>query len=246
MYKLKNSKSMKKLVTIYTLFGLVVCILLCSCKNDKSSKNDKSDLSFAGITIGQDFPDSLKNNNRFKYYEHSSEAPSYDGSIPFSLPNYPNAVLDVAVTTDLDGKEVTSIEIVPSNDEASDLYDMLKSKYGIPTSNYGDADCSLNLLINNMYEDLGYSEYNCKTDITGTRVIAQWEPISSKSIIRMIARTLHFPNNSYSQRLHTYIWFQYINLNKFTSVQAAAERKAINKKREDYRKQNQKAMNQDF
>lgn len=236
---------MKKFVTICTSIGLVVCSLLWSCKNEKSSENEKSDLSFAGITIGQDFPDSLKNDDGLKYYDNGLGFPFYEGSRAFSLPKNPNAVLHIVATTDLDGKEVTSIQISLNNDEASDFYDMLKSKYGIPTSNYGDADCSLYRLTNSMYENLGYSEYNYKIDISGTYVMALWKPISTKSIIRMIADIYHFPSH-YNPEISTYIRFQYINLNKFESVQAAAEKRTMDKKREDYRKQNQKSMNQDF
>lgn len=230
---------MKKFLTISLLVSIIMCLFF-SCMNEKSrSKN----LSFAGITIGQDFPDSLKNDNRFEYYE--SIPPFYEGSTIFSLPNYPNAEIHVVASTDLDGKEVTSIQISPNNEQASDFYNMLKSKYGIPASNYGDADCSLQHLIHSMYDKLGYDEYNCKIDISGTYVMAIWEPMSTQSIIRMIADIYHFPDR-FNPKIDIFIRFQYINLDRFETVKANAERKALNKKRDDYCKKNQQTMSQDF
>lgn len=231
---------MNKSFAIFSIVSLIMCVILFSCMNEKSRNMD---LSFAGITIGQDFPDSLKNGNQFEYYE--STPPFYEGSRSFSLPNYPNAKIHVVASTDLNGKEVTSIQISPNNEQASDFYNMLKSKYGIPTSDYGDADCSLQYLIHNMYDNLGFSEYDCRRDISGTYVMAIWEPISTQSIIRMIADVYHFPDR-FNPKIDIFLRFQYINLDRFETIKTSAERKALDKKRDDYRKQNQQTMNQDF
>ncbi|MCM1301907.1 MAG: hypothetical protein NC226_09315 [Bacteroides cellulosilyticus] len=202
------------------------------------------DLSFAGITIGEEFPDSLKNNDSFEFYEH--DIPFYEGDVIFNLPSTPNNKLHVVATTDLDGKKVTCISLPAMTfSEASDFFNMLKSKYGLPSSDYGDTDCSLTILLDRTYKKLGYNDYDCKIDITGDRILAMWKPASYQSVILMIANTYHFPSK-FRPRLDTFIGFRYVNIDRFNAVKREAERNRVNKDRADYRLQNSKSMNQDF
>lgn len=228
---------MKVLSAISIIF---VCVLLSSCSS--SSSCSMGDLSFAGITIGKEFPDSLKNNGNFIYSD--KRIPYYDGYVLFNLPNTPEAKIGVVATTDLEGV-VVGIDIYQHLEEASDFYDMLKSKYGLPDSDFGNTDCSLQHLISKFYEQLGYKYYDyTNADISGERVLGTWKPLGFESIIVMIADT--YCSMDYGATPNTSISFKYVDVDKYTAAQKAAERRNELMKREEYRKENSQSMNQDF
>lgn len=222
-------------------FFAILAMVLTAC-----SQANPPDLSFAGITMGKEFPDSLKTTGHFEYYDNN--VPFYEGSVIFDLPNFPKKELHVVATTDLQNKEVTCIQLTMFMPEASDFYNMLKSKYGLPSSDFGDTDCSLQTLINRVYEQLGYKSYayfgECP-NISGTRVLAVWEPASYKSAILLITDTYH-SQSSYNSQLDTFVRFKYINVKKSEAVEKEVQKIHDNKQRDDYRKDNAESMSQDF
>lgn len=227
---------MKKLIFIL----LLIPIILVSCSKHQ---NKSLDLSFAGITIGETFPDSLKENGSFKF--DGASIPYYEGKVMFALPSNPNKDLSIVAATDTDDK-VISIQIGNMNLlESSDFFNMLKSRYGLPKSDYSDTDCSLQALLDNIYKQLGYTPYDCEVDISGNRVIASWELPLYPSDILMIANIYHNPY-SYKPQLWTYVWFKYVNVDKYNKAERRVEQKRVNSNRDEYRKKNQDIMNQDF
>lgn len=227
---------MRKIVFLWSILS----IIFISCDNSKSKP---SNLSFVGITIGEEFPDSLKDIFEFKDYD----IPRYEGLVHFDLPNYPNTSLWVAAATDLEGKEVTCIHISNMDiDQAGDFFEMLKSKYGLPVSDYGNPDVNLKKFLNNLYSDLGYSYYNDKIDVSGNRVLVKWSSVKANSDIVMIGNTYHFPQRYQVSEPETSIYFQYIDKKKFDSIEEQAENNKLNRKREEYKKNNAKTMKQDF
>lgn len=210
--------------------------LLFSCSQDNSKPKD---LSFGGITIGEVFPDSLKNS-----FVHSPELgiPTYEGGIKFDFPSAPKSDVFITAATESATDEVICIDILMEADtKAYDFYDMLNSKYGLPTSKYGDTDCSLQYFLNRLYKDLGYDQYSCQTDITGRRVLAEWTNTGCVSSIMMIADTYHLKDE-----LSTFITFRYVDKERLDIAQQEADKKSKDRRRNDYRQNNQETMNQDF
>ena len=207
------------------------------------SKEDKPNLSFAGITIGKEFPDSLKS----KYEYLNTAIPQYEGKISFNLPNHSYANVSVVAATDLNGEEVICIQIGNLNiEQSSDFFEMLKSKYGLPKSQYGNTDVKLDRLIANIFSDLGYSYYNEDVDVSGDRELAVWRSVLGNTDIVMIGNTYHTPHSYSNNKPWTYVYFMYIDQEKFLATQRQSESNKITKKREEYRKNNSKYMNQDF
>lgn len=227
---------MNKLIFVSILF---ISIFPTSCSNHQIKS---SDLSFAGITIGETFPDSLKNSGLFRF--DGDDMPYYEGKTIFALPSNPNRDISIVAATN-ENDEVVSIQIGNMNfSESSDFFNMLKSKYGIPMSEYGDADRSLNSFLDNIYKQLGYTQYG-NIDISGKRVIAIWKSPLKRADILMIADTFHEPDD-FNPKLWTYVWFKYVDVEECNRVERMAENNRINKSRNDYRKKNQDLMNQDF
>lgn len=227
---------MKNLFIIYILF--IFCI---SCNN--KNVDNEPDLSFAGITIGKEFPDSLK--PKYKFWD--TDIPQYEGLSPFDLPNNPNTSLSVIAVTDLKGEEVICIGIGGMNIEQSgEFFEMLKSKYGLPTSDYGNPDVKLDRFLYNIFSDLGYTYYNDDVDVSGDRILAVWKSVVGNSDIMMIGNTYHYPKDYRDNKPWTYVYFQYIDKDKYYTTQQQSEKNKINKKRENYRKNNSQYMNQDF
>lgn len=225
---------------ILAIFTISLLGLSLSCSKDKTKQKD---LSFGGITIGEVFPDSLKNS--FKFYPEL-DVPTYEGGIKFDFPNEPKADISIITAIDPSDDEVISIDIfMEESVKAYDFYNMLKSKYGLPISDYGDTDCSLQYFIHRLYTDLGYERYSKQPDISGRRVLAEWTNTGHASNIMMISDTYHFPDE-YNPKLSTYITFRYVNKSRLNRVQEEAEQKSKERKRNNYRQNNRGAMNQDF
>lgn len=227
---------MKNLCII--LFLTIFCV---SC--NESTYKKTQNLSFAGITLGEEFPDSLK--QKFKFL--GTDIPQYEGVIPFNLPNHPNTNLDVVAATDLNGDEVICIQIGNMNIEQSgEFFEMLKSKYGLPKSDYGNPDVKLERFLYNIFSDLGYTYYNDDVDVSGDRILAVWKSVLGNSDIMMIGNTYHSPKDYRDNKPWTYVYFQYIDMDKYYTTQQQSEKNKINQKREKYRKNNSQYMNQDF
>ena len=225
---------MNKVLTI-----LMLAVLMISC-----GEQDKiPDLSFSGIAIGEPFPDSLKNNGSFRF--SSDGIPYYEGKIKFKLPSNPDRDLSVVAAIN-ENKEVISIQIGNMTlAESSDFFDMLKSKYGLPISDYGDTDYRLQTLLDRIYKQLGYTPYDCDVDISGHRVIAVWKSPLHRADILMIADTYHYPYE-FEPELNSFVWFKYVDEEEFIKAENRAERDRLNKSRNDYRDKNKGIMNQDF
>lgn len=234
---------MKKINLTAVITNMILSLLLVSCFNHSSNSAIPNDLSFAGITIGQEFPDSLKGS--FKYYNVSGILPGYEGIPKFSLPNYPKPEMYVVASTDVEEKEVVCITIMINDlKQACDFYNMLKSKYGLPTSSYGNTDCTLQRLLCNVYEQLGLYN-NQETDISGSRVIATWRSTGYPSDIVLKARTYHYPYSVDSDPT-THFEFYYVNIAKHTQELKKVEARKNNEKREEYKNDNLETMGQDF
>ena len=183
-------------ITLITAFF----VSACSGKSDESG-----DLSFAGITIGKAFPDSLK--KTFESYEYPG--PSYSGSVPFTFPKNKTTKLSIDANCNMDGSEVICISVYLYDfGEAIDMYNMLRSRYGIPTSDYGNADCSLQNLMHKVYEQLGYYGMD-EVNVSGDRIIASWSPAGYIADILFIANT--YQSNSYGSGPNTHYTFRYVN-----------------------------------
>lgn len=226
------------------IFALLA-VLVCLC-NSCTTKPKSLGLSFAGITIGEMFPDSLKGSYEFLDYD----IPQYEGTIVFNLPNHHIPNLNVVAATDLQDKEVILIQIGAMYlEQAEDFYEMLKSKYGLPISSYGNTDVTLSRFIDNIFENLGYDYYVNDIDVSGDRVLAEWNSVKGNSDILMIGETFHFPEK-YSiddrNKPRTFITFKYIDKNKWYSTIRQSKENKRNKTREEYRQNNSEYMNQDF
>lgn len=220
------------------LFLLAIIFIVSAC-----NKEDSPNLSFAGITIGKEFPDSLKS----KYEYLNTAIPQYEGKILFNLPNHSDVNVSVVAATDLNEEEVICIQIGNLNiEQSSDFFEMLKSKYGLPKSQYGNTDVKLDRLIANIFSDLGYSYYNEDVDVSGDRVLAVWKSVLGNTDIIMIGKTYHSPHSYSNNKPWTYVYFKYVDQEKFIAAQKQSESNKISKKREEYRKNNSKYMNQDF
>lgn len=240
---MKNRLNFRKLFMVIFAISLSIFLSspLTSCSNARETKGD---LSFGGITIGKSFPDSLKADSLFKFF-NEYDVPFYEGALSFSLPKNKKTKFHVVATTNLENTEVTCIEITPTELEAWDLYDMLKSKYGLPISDFGDTDCSLQYLMSHVYKQLGYSAYETTPDISGTYILAEWNPSGYTSKILLIADIYHFPSE-YNPKISTYLRLKYINPTRVEEVDKQAKSKKQNSKRDSYKKTNSEVMNQDF
>lgn len=220
---------------------LILCISCISCNNGDIYKEDN--LSFSGITMGQEFPDSLKSSFEFS----NEDIPYYEGHIPFEFPNSGNANLSVVAVTNMEGTEVICIQIGNMDlEQSEDFYDMLKSKYGLPVSEYGSTDIKLKKMLNNIFEDLGYKYYGDKVDVSGKRVLAVWYSVKGNTDIIMIGNTYHSPNSYSDNEPWTYVWFKYIDRDKMSLVKRQSENNRIKRERDYYKKKNSKFMEQDF
>lgn len=241
---------------INTFSVAIMCIMMMigisSCGN--SSSSGPKDLSFGGITLGEDFPDSLKLSGKFK--RQDGVLPYYEGLVRFKLPHSKSDSLGVEASTSLDGDEVVCITIGPyeckgNMDEANDLYEMLKSKYGKPLSDYTGSEYRFDSFLRQVYKQLGYStsydSYNTDTDISGNRVLAEWHPIGFPSKILVIVETFYFKNGYYSDPdVSSFVSFRYINEEKFADVMRQKKAREDHKERDSYRRKNKEVMNQDF
>ena len=223
----------------YCHFVFLVIFALLGC----SKAENISNLSFAGITIGKEFPDSLK--NTFEFLD--TDIPQFEGKVIFALPNCSDANLNVVAATDLVKKEVVCIQIGNMNiEQSSEFFEMLKSKYGLPISRYGRTDIKLERLLANIFSDLGYSYYNDNVDLTGNRELAVWKSVLGNTDIVMIGETYHDPKSYRDNKPWTYVYFLYVDQDKFSTTQKDAETKRINNKRSQYKEKNPQYMNQDF
>ena len=223
--------------------------LLFGCSHETSRKKPK-DLSFGGITIGEVFPDSLKGS-----FRHCPELdlPTYEGGVDFKFPSTEKKGVSVIAVTDPDGGEVMCIDVMMLEAQAYDFYNMLKSKYGLPSSRYGHTDSGLHYFLKKVYEELGYEPYSRHPNISGRRALAEWIIPEYMSTIMMIADIYHRPKDRYRLRIgestseiETYITFRYVNKGRLNRVEREAEEKAKEARRNSYRQNNQEAMNQDF
>lgn len=231
---------------------IIISMSLSSC--GKSGSSEPKDLSFGGITLGEEFPDSLKSNGKFEHLD--GILPYYEGLVKFKLPHSKSDSISVEASTSLDGKEVICITIGPYEsksglDEANDLFEMLKSKYGKPISDYEGSEYRLDSFLRNVYKQLGYStsydSYNTDVDISGNRVLAEWNPKGSHSRILLIAQTFYFKKSYYDNPdVSTFLSFRYLNENKFNDAMRQKEARDENKSRDSYRQKNKEVMNQDF
>lgn len=231
-----------KNITKY-IFGVIfIFTIFCALSSCKNTREESGDLSFAGITIGKSFPDSLKAN-----FEYSSDGvPFYEGRICFKLPSEVKDNLSVVAATDLNEGKVHTIQIGNlNNDEAGEFYDMLKTKYGLPKSQFGDTDCRLQNFLYKVYKQLGYEPYEKYPDITGDYILAEWHPMPYKSTIYMIANIFHRPGD-YKEEIWTYVFFKYVDEAEYRKVEKDSENRRLNRNRENYWKQNSESMNQDF
>ena len=235
-----------------TIIFIMMFVGLSSC--GKSGSSEPKDLSFGGITLGEEFPNSLKNSGRFKHLD--GILPYYEGLVKFKLPHSKSDSISVEASTNLDGKEVICITIGPYEDksgmnEANDLFEMLKSKYGKPISAYAGSEYRLDSFLSSVYKQLGYStsydSYNTDVDISGNRVLAEWNPKGGNSKILLIAQTFYFKNSYYSDPdVSTFFSVRYLNENKFNEAMRQKEARDENKSRDSYRQRNKEVMNQDF
>lgn len=168
--------------------------LMFGCSQEKSVPQENpagqesqaaKDLSFGGIGIGEAFPESLKAS-----FEYCSEQdiPTYEGGVAFSFPSEPETIVPVTAGIDPEGGDVIYIDVVLEVDEkACDFYEMLKSKYGLPTSKYGDADCSLLILFCRMYEKMSNTRRRVRSNISNRKVLAEWKDTGFSSDIVLTA-----------------------------------------------------------
>lgn len=216
---------------------LLSAVLISACSGKESAKGD---LSFGGITIGKEFPDSLK--KTFENYDYPG--PSYSGTVSFTFPESKQKDLHVDANCNMAGSEVICISVYLYDlGDAIDMYNMLRSRYGIPKSDYGDADCGLQTLMHRVYDSLGYYGMD-EVNVTGDRVIASWSPTGYKSDILFIANT--YQSNSYGSTPSTKYMLRYVDRIELNKALEEYEKKKELDAREDYRNKNQESMNQDF
>lgn len=252
---LKITKTMNKFIitpSILVAICIIMIVGITSCGN--SGVSNPKDLSFGGITLGEDFPDSLKESGKFKRLD--GVLPYYEGMVKFKLPHSKSDSIGVEASTSLDGEDVICITIGPyeckgNMNEANDLYEMLKSKYGKPLSDYAGSEYRFDSFLRQVYKQLGYStsydSYNTDTDISGNRVLAEWHPIGVPSKILLIVETFYFKNGYYSDPdVSSFVSFRYINEEKFAEVMRQKKAREDHKERDSYRQKNKEVMNQDF
>lgn len=239
----------------FTLTVIFIMMLVSMSSCGQSGSSGPKDLSFGGITLGEDFPDSLKDNGMFKHLD--GVLPYYEGLVKFKLPHSKSDSIRVEASTSLDNEEVICITIGPYEsksgmDEANDLFEMLKSKYGKPISDYAGSEYRLDSFLRNAYKQLGYStsydSYNTDVDISGNRVLAEWNPLgNSSSRILLIVETFYFKNGYYSDPdVSSFLSFRYINDDKFDEAMRQKNAREEYKSRDSYRQKNKEVMNQDF
>ena len=263
--------------------------LMFGCSQEKSVPQENAegqerraakDLSFGGIGIGEAFPESLKAS-----FEYSSEQdiPTYEGRVAFSFPSEPESSVRVTAGIDPEGGDVIYIDVVlEAGEKAYDFYDMLKSKYGLPTSKYGDADCSLPILFGRMYGKERNKSRRGRSNISCRKVLAEWKDTGFSSDIvlsayippaprdgvvgprelnpRPMPRDIHdIPTedvgrdtadisrrNESDSEARVIITIRYVNKRRLKGVERAAARKAAEARGEDYRRNYEGVMNQDF
>lgn len=229
---------LQKKIRIHLYFLLVVLAAIITACSNKSNSN--SDLSFAGITIGQAFPDSLK--DKFKPYTYPG--PSYEGSVPFIFPGNKKKNLSLDVNCNMEGTEVICISVNLFNlDEAIDMFNMLKARYGKFMSDYVDSECGLQYLMGEVYKSIGYDGWN-DVDISGDRIIASWSPAGFRSDILFIAHT--WQSSTYGSTPTTHYTLRYVDKSELEKAFRQRENKHDQEERDSYRKANKESMNQDF
>lgn len=262
--------------------------LMFGCTQEKSVSQEKregqesraaKDLSFGGIGIGEAFPESLKAS--FEYCS-KQDIPTYGGRVTFSFPSEPESSVWVTAGIDPEGGDVIYIDVVlEAGDKAYDFYDMLKAKYGLPRSKYGDADCSLPILFGRMYGKMNNKRRRHRSNTEG-EVLAEWKETGFSSDIvltayipsvlrdgvvgpreltpRPIPRNIHniyiedverdtadiSRRNESGSEARVIITIRYVNKRRLKGVERAAARKAAEARGEDYRRNYEGVMNQDF
>lgn len=239
---MKYNKLFNICKNFYLLGIIILCLGLEACSK---SSSDSNELSFAGITVGKPFPDSLKINGKYEY--HDDGIPHYEGKIKFDFPSKPKTELIVWASTDLKNDEVIniSIETYDNPDEiAANFYDMLKNKYGLPESKFGDTDCNLRTLEQSMLEKLDSNSDGTIND-SDFQIVATWKPASCSSVIRLSAYISNYIKDGVPQIDIHYV-YEYRNENKYKEVWLEVKQREKQEEKNKYLKNNSELMNQDF
>lgn len=225
-----------------------------SCGN-----NDSLDLSFGGITIGQQFPDSLLKSKQFKLNGSQklkdNFLPEYEGKLSFNLPDYKGIPLNIKAFGDYESGKIFEIDIDGfSYSQIKEFYDMLIAKYGEPqkifneNKNRGESLSSILLDISFMIQDNEEHKIYSYDPI----IIAEWAPIGYDSKIKMYCYSYVFTKKEWTDIYVTYYNEEVMKRN-LIKYDAEIKRKESQKKweekkkaQDEYKAKNPEAMNQDF
>lgn len=232
----------------------MVLLLTQSCGN-----NDSSDLSFGGITIGQQFPDSLLESANFKLNGSQrlvdNFLPEYEGELSFNLPNHKAIPLNIKAYGDYESGKIFEIDIDGfSFSQIEEFYDMLNAKYGEPqriyneTNNRGKSLGSILLDIYLIIQDEEEHEIYRDDPI----IIAEWTPIEYESKIKIDCYSYVFTKQKWSDIQIKY-FNEEIRKQNLIKYNKEIKRKESDKKmeekrkaQEEYKAKNHETMNQDF
>ena len=243
---------MRNILFIFLLS--TISLFFQSCSNE-----DTPDLSFGGITIGKQFPDSLLKSSKFKFNGEQKSIdnilPEYEGQLLFSLPNRKSVPLNVKAYGDYKSGKIFEIDIDGfSFSQIGEFYDMLKAKYGDPQKIFNENENKTksfgSILLNIHFMIKDNEEHNIYRN--DPIVIAEWEPAGYESNIKIYCYSYVFTKEEWSDIQVTYFNEEAMkrNLIKYNEELQRKEshNKWMEKKRaqDEYKAKNPEIMNQDF
>lgn len=239
-----------KHTAIHPILVCIVVYIAYGCNPSDYKESNNADLSFGGIVIGKAFPDSLIQRNQFSYDE--SWFPSYVGKIPFIFAWSRRGTLDVQVYVESEHSIVHKINIYPTTyANISDLYDMLKAKYGQPSSISDKEDCKFYQLLDDAYKK--GKEYEMPDEYgIGHQILCEWNPKGYRSKIQIVNYESDYSKSRVNGIVLKYIDAaatktynqEYLNIKNEEKKQN--KRKQQEQIREKYIEENSASMKQDF
>lgn len=236
-------------------------VLLCSILflTQSCSNNNPPDLSFSGIEIGRQFPDSLLISGGFKLNGNqrlvNNFLPEYEGQLTFSLPSHKDIPLNVKAYGDHESGHIFEINIDGMNlSQMEEFYDMLIAKYGDPQTVYNETENTnkrFGSIILDVYRRVIEDEKNNIYSYKPIK-IAEWEPIGYESKIQISCYSYVFTKDAWSDIQITYYndANRIKNLKKYEDELKREEShkkwKQKHKAQEEYKKKNKETMDQDF
>ena len=217
---------------------------LCSC-----NKEQIKEPSFGGITIGKQFPDSLKKLRNFKF--DNTWVPSYCGFVKFKFPSGYSTNIQTTIKVDsYNDSEVYEILLSELGySQISDFYDLFLAKYGSPSATVSRNAKSYLSLLDYASKHIDELPKHRETSVPLYYItLAEWNPTNTNTVIQIFT----WLNFDYTIDRHS-VYIRYLNpdlekefYKEYTKEYSEKNAEEERIKEKNYRDKNKEVLEQDF